>query len=289
MNLRILGFLAIASAVLAPVSLTALAETPQYGPWMPLKDGMQNGVEIAFKLSPDGTQYFKLLNTYKVPVNVSCKFSFETRDGKTQTDSGCNANNLAPGAQATGMGMFDFGVASVDPSSLTAKVKLLGTPAGGSNGAVPPTGGGKAPAQQSSGQSLTGPQGNTIVANPSREGVGAVPTDPTGDLGTCKVGAKATGLPDGKHPLPGLQWEERAASNVNQCPAGEIAGTRIDKLAVYRQSTTYSQVIKNGVVTGCVSSVQTQFSRCIPASEGKNYPKKGFRIRTSSVVMGNDG
>jgi hypothetical protein len=282
MSARSFGSFAIAAAVIAAVSLAApgLAQQVHYGPWMPMKDGMQNGVEIAFKLSSDGTQYFKLMNTYKVPVNVSCKFTFQTRDGKTQTDSGCNANNLAPGAQATGMGMFDFGVASVDPSSLTAKVKLLGTPAAPSTSASAPP---------SSSKRTASPPDNTIVANPSREGVGAVPADPTGDLGACTIGAKVTGLPDGKHPLPGKVWEERAASNVNQCPAGEIAGTRIDKLAVYRQSTTYSQVIKNGVVTGCVSSVQTQFSRCIPASEGKNYPKKGTSLRTKSVEVGRRG
>ncbi len=283
MNVRSLGSFALAGAVLAAMSLAApgQAPQPQYGPWMPLKDGMQNGVDIAFKLSSDGTQYFKLMNTYKAPVNVSCKFSFQTRDGKTQTDSGCNATNLAPGAQATGMGMFDFGVASVDPSSLTAKVKLLGPPAAASNDTIP---------SSSSGEKTASPPDNTIVANPSREGGSAVPGDPTGDTSRCTIGAKATGLPDGKRLLPGVQWEERAASNVTQCPAGEVAGARIDNLAVYRQTTAYSEVVKNGVVTGCVSSVQTQFSRCIPASEGKNYPKTGSTLRTKlSVEVGRRG
>jgi hypothetical protein len=286
MNLRSFGPFAIAGALLAALSMAApgYAQKPQYGPWMPLSDGMQNGVQIAFKLYPDGTQYFKLKNTYKVPVSVSCKFSFETRDGKRQTNSGCNANNLAPGAEAMGMGMFDFGVASDDPSSFTAKVKLLGAPGGGSSDRI---------TSSSSGESTAGPPDDTFVANPSREGGGhsASPDQhySTGSSGVCKIGERANGLPDGEDLLPGVAWEQRVAHDANLCPSTVMAGTRMDHVAVYEQDTTRFKVIKNGVVTDCTSAVRTHFVRCVHAGEGKNYPKSGFTIKVPTAVIGNTG
>lgn len=118
-NLLLLRVIATLGACL-PV-LAHAAESPQWGPWLPLKDGAENGVKIAFKQFPNGTLRYKLRNDYMTEVTVSCRFRYTSQDGKVMTESGCDGK-LAPGQEKTDPGYFDFGVREVDYSSLSAKV-----------------------------------------------------------------------------------------------------------------------------------------------------------------------
>ena len=104
------------------VAFLSAAPPPEWGPWIPLKDGGKNGVEISFKIWPSKTQYFKIRNTYPVAVKVECQFKWLDDKGQSTTNSGCGAT-LAPGQERTDGGWFDFGVASVDTSSLVARVR----------------------------------------------------------------------------------------------------------------------------------------------------------------------
>jgi hypothetical protein len=94
---------------------------------MPLKDSDSNGIQIAFKIYPDGMMYYKLRNTYPYAAKVDCQFRFTDRNGKTATEGGCSAT-LAPGQEKTSGGWWDANVASVDASSLAAKVRVPGAP-----------------------------------------------------------------------------------------------------------------------------------------------------------------
>ncbi len=104
------------------VALLSAAPPPDWGPWLPLKDGGKNGVEISFKLWPNKTQYFKLRNTYEVAVKVECQFNFTDGNGKPSTEHGCGAT-LAPGQEKKDPGWFEWAVTAVDTGSLIAKVR----------------------------------------------------------------------------------------------------------------------------------------------------------------------
>jgi hypothetical protein len=93
-----------------------------YGSWLPMKDNESNGIQISFKLYPDGTMYYKLKNTYSYTAKVDCQFRFTDRKGKTATENACSAT-LAPGQEKTSGGWWDANVASVDASSLAAKLR----------------------------------------------------------------------------------------------------------------------------------------------------------------------
>jgi hypothetical protein len=103
------------------------ARQVHYGSWIPMKDNETNGIQIAFKLYPDGTMYYKLKNTYPYAAKVECQFRFTDRKGKTATENACSAL-LAPGQERTNGGWWDANVASVDTSSLAAKVRTPDAP-----------------------------------------------------------------------------------------------------------------------------------------------------------------
>jgi hypothetical protein len=105
----------------ASVSVVSQVAQVHYGSWMPMKDSESNGIQIAFKLYPDGMMYYKLKNTYPYVAKVSCQFRFIDRKGKSALETGCSAT-LAPGQEKTNGGWWDANVASVDSSSLAAKV-----------------------------------------------------------------------------------------------------------------------------------------------------------------------
>jgi hypothetical protein len=107
---------------IAVAFLSAAPPPVEWGPWMPLKDGGINGVQIAFKLFPNKTQYFKLKNTYPVEVKVDCQFNFTDDKGKPSTEHSCGAT-LAPGQEKKDPGWFEWAVTAVDYGSLTAKVR----------------------------------------------------------------------------------------------------------------------------------------------------------------------
>ena len=92
-----------------------------------MKDNDSNGIQIAFKLYPDGTMYYKLKNTYPHAAKVDCQFKFTDKKGKTATENACSAT-LAPGQEKTNGGWWDANVASIDASSLGAKVLLSDAP-----------------------------------------------------------------------------------------------------------------------------------------------------------------
>jgi hypothetical protein len=93
-----------------------------YGPWMPLKDNGSSGIQIAFKLYPDGTMFYKLKNTYPYTAKIDCQFTFTDRKGKSATEKACSTT-LAPGQERTNGGWWEADVASVDTSTLGAKVQ----------------------------------------------------------------------------------------------------------------------------------------------------------------------
>ena len=107
-----LPLVAVAILIALIPSAYGAADQPQYGPWMPLKDGHLDDVQISFKRFANGTQYYKLKNTYPVAVKVECKFSFTGMDGKRNTEQACAANKLQPGQEIKICVGFDFGVAS---------------------------------------------------------------------------------------------------------------------------------------------------------------------------------
>lgn len=92
-----------------------------------MKDPDTNGIQIAFKIYPDGMTYYKLRNTYTYPVKVQCHFKFTDRAGKAQAENGCVAT-LAPGQEKTDGGWWDANVATIDSSSLSAEVHPANTP-----------------------------------------------------------------------------------------------------------------------------------------------------------------
>ena len=94
-----LPLIAVSTMMALMPSYAGAVDQPQYGPWMPLKDGHLDGVQISFKRFANGTQYYKLKNTYPVAVKVECKFSFTGLDGKRNTEQACAANKLQPGQE----------------------------------------------------------------------------------------------------------------------------------------------------------------------------------------------
>jgi len=112
---------AIALLIGGTAHLTAQYKKPPFGPWKPLHDGRQNGVEIAFQMYSDGTQYYKLLNTYLETVTVHCSFKYTDRNCNTKPGGSCMAT-LTKGQEESSGGWWDANVASVDDSSLTATV-----------------------------------------------------------------------------------------------------------------------------------------------------------------------
>ena len=118
-----------ALTVLSLGTFVCFAQNPQihYGSWMPMKDNDSNGIQIAFKLYADGTMYYKLKNTYSHVVKVDCQFRFTDKEGKTSTENACSAT-FAPGQERSSGGWWDANVASVDPSSLGARVRISDAP-----------------------------------------------------------------------------------------------------------------------------------------------------------------
>jgi len=228
-------------------------DPPQFGPWMALKDGHLDGVQISFKRFPNGTVYYKLRNTYPVAVKVKCQFCFTNSTGKRSTETGCDAKAIQPSKEARDPGWFDFGVASIDESSLRAKVKSV-----------------------NAADNLD----DTKFAASGREATRSAPPG-----GTCQVGQKRDDS-DGEHRAPWHTWEERAVPDAKSCPPVTIGGTVIHRLAVYRRTGFFDVVTKDGVVTQCKTGYQTSFFKCISASEEMDYPAKGFSLNTPTFSGG---
>lgn len=266
-------FISIISSLFFVVGFAELSGQPQvqYGAYMPLKDGEQNGVQIAFKLYPDGTQYYKIKNTYSVTVNVKCKFTYTDRGGQRHTETACGSDKLAPGQEYTNGGCFDFGVASVDNSSLTAVVTLGGGTGntnknGVSTPAVPSSSGAGASEPANVG---TNGQNQTLVfpGRPSEVGV------EKGPEWKMYASGQHLNLPNGSHDLPAWSYQYIKQDEL-RCPERVVSGKLMAYYAVYENFARFQVVIENGVITSSHGNPGYQnFLSCVTAEEARNYPK----------------
>jgi hypothetical protein len=230
--------------VLSLDQIANAVEPPPYGPWLPLKDSDQDGVKIAFRQYSSGELRYKIENTYPVDVKVNCRFNYVDGSGKPRTESGCGPLTLKAGEVHTDPGWLDFGVGSVDTSSLVAKVTPI-------NGA-----------------SL---EGVAVVEFPKRAvaPVGA-PADPY-----CVVGSKAPGAADGEN-LAGVLIEVSVDESSQACAVPDAGAPAAQPFPLFTTKTTYHSVTRGGVVTACKPDRKVVFQRCISAAEKAGYPQKNF-------------
>lgn len=258
-------------SMLATVCASAAA-TAQWGPWMPLKDGNLDGVQIAFKKFPNGDQRYKIRNTYPVTVVVHCSFIFTSLEGKSQKESGCDGT-LKPGEEKTEMGWFDFGVRDVDSSSLAARV----TTGGNNSTSVLEFPGSKQDHSQPG-------QANSNLPYPG---------SPPSDIGSqYRAGVKAT-EGNGEHEATLYHWQFWTRDD-QQCPAQPGVGMQV---ALFEEDATVSYRVSNGVTLSSRVSKNRYFLRCIPASEANKSVRwggplrRGFHLRPGlhPAVIGDRG
>jgi hypothetical protein len=223
-------------------------EPPPYGPWLPLRDGNLDQVKIAFRQYSDGTLYYKIQNNYPVDVKVNCRFDYVDEGGKRHNETGCDVANLKAAQEHIDGGWLDLGVASVDTSSLVAKVSPI-------NGA-------------SSGSAA-------VIEFPKRE-VTPVATPVQVDPG-CVIGSRATGDSDGAHMTGAYSIEV----SVDESSQGRCVNPRSDTppaqpYALVITKTTYEAVIKGGVVADCKANRISNFFKCVGPAERDRYPQRRF-------------
>lgn len=241
-------------AVLSMHPLCVAAASPQWGPWMPLKDGNLDGVQIAFKKFPNGDQRYRIRNTYPVTVVVHCSFVYTTLEGKSQKESGCDAP-LKPGEVRAEMGWFDFSVRGVDNSSLIASVSAAGN-AGTSVLEFPGS-----PQEQSQPG-----QGDTNLP---------IPGDPPSNIGSQYEAGVKTTEGDGEREATLYHWQFWKLDS-QQCPAQSGSGLQV---ALFEEDAKVSYRVSNGVTLSSTVSKNRYFLRCIPASEANKSVRWGGPLR----------
>lgn len=220
----------------AGATVSSAQDKPSYGPWIPLNDGIYNGVDIAFKRYQDGTQYYKLKNTYPYAVTVNCQFRFNTNTGKSLTESACLAT-LKPGEERTDGGWWDGGAVSVDGASLVAKVK----PASAADGANP----------------KAKPRTLVFPGAPSEKDIDKGP-----EWKTYAVGLPLN-LSDGAHDIRARMFQF-SRHDAKLCP--DIGAN--SRLAVFQNYATFHIIIANGVITSSQGNVGYQdFRGCTRSSK----------------------
>jgi hypothetical protein len=255
MRIRLLRPILILMPVVLSVSALRLAAAnTEWGPWMPLKDGNLDGVQIAFKKFPNGDQYYKIRNTYPVAVVVHCSFIYTTLEGKSQKESGCNGT-LKPGEEKAEGGWFDFAVRGVDNGSLTAKVSTAGN-AGTSVLEFP--GSPRDHAQPGQGDSNL-----------------PYPGSPPSNIGSQYQAGVKTTEGDGEHEATLYHWQFWKPDS-QQCPAQPGSGLQV---ALFEEDATVSYRVSNGVTLLSTVSKNRYFLRCIPASEANKSVRWGGPLR----------
>lgn len=250
MRMRLLWPLVIL-AMLSTRLFSVGAET-EWGPWLPLKDGNENGIKIAFKKFPNGTVRYKLRNDYLGSVSVHCSFQFKTTDGKSGKESGCDAK-LAPGQEKTDAGWFDFGVSEVNYGSLAAKVSAASETldSSGEFGAESPHNGSLHAPDQFQGLSLSG--------------------NPPADFGSnLQAGHHTSKYKDGGPYDVDLYVWQYYKTDAQQCPSGANSA---QQFALFEQDAVDTINVKNGVITTSNIRRSSYFLKCIPASDTPQYPR----------------